>query len=128
MIPGYRTGRFPGTSRRKQSAEAGSSSVRYRENGFTTETQSMKRNWVLGTLCGAALVAAAAFVVFGNRSVAEGQPTKPQNGGEVREATNLPITQVVLFSSGVGYFQREGKVEGNARIDLTFPVQDINDL
>jgi hypothetical protein len=44
------------------------------------------------------------------------------------EALQLPITQTVLFSSGVGYYQREGQVEGNARIDLTFPVQDINDL
>jgi hypothetical protein len=42
--------------------------------------------------------------------------------------TNLPIAQVVLFSSGVGYFQREGQVEGNARIDLTFREDDINDL
>src|SRR6516162_1126697 len=40
----------------------------------------------------------------------------------------LPIGQVVLFSSGVGYFQREGTVDGNARVDLSFPVQDINDL
>src|SRR4029077_7526277 len=43
-------------------------------------------------------------------------------------AVQLPIGQVVLFSSGVGYFQREGQVEGNARVDLSFPVQDINDL
>ena len=28
-------------------------------------------------------------------------------------ASQLPIGQVVLFSSGVGYFQREGVVEGN---------------
>jgi hypothetical protein len=57
------------------------------------------------------------------------QPTKVgQPNGDKAEAQNLPITQVVLFSSGVGYFQREGKVEGNARVDLTFPVQDINDL
>ena len=41
---------------------------------------------------------------------------------------SLPIAQVVLFSSGVGYFQREGEVQGNARVDLSFPVQDINDL
>ena len=40
----------------------------------------------------------------------------------------LPLTQVVLFNSGVGYFQREGTVEGNARIDMTFPVNDVNDL
>jgi hypothetical protein len=43
-------------------------------------------------------------------------------------ADQLPLSQVVLFSSGVGYFQREGTVEGNQRIDLQFPVQDINDL
>src|SRR4029077_19815100 len=40
----------------------------------------------------------------------------------------LPIGQVVLFSSGVGYFQREGSVEGDARVDLSFPPSDINDL
>jgi hypothetical protein len=40
----------------------------------------------------------------------------------------LPIGQVVLFSSGVGYFQREGEIDGDARIDLTFPATDINDL
>jgi hypothetical protein len=40
----------------------------------------------------------------------------------------LPVAQAILYSSGVGYFQREGQVEGNSRIDLTFPVQDINDL
>ena len=46
-----------------------------------------------------------------------------------REAgPNLPLTQVVLFSSGIGYFQRESEVEGNARIDLQFPVGDVNDL
>ncbi len=43
-------------------------------------------------------------------------------------AEQLPIGQIVLFSSGVGYFQREGTVVGNARVDLSFPVQDINDL
>lgn len=40
----------------------------------------------------------------------------------------LPIRQVVLFNSGLGYFQREGQVDGNARIDLSFPVGEINDL
>jgi hypothetical protein len=40
----------------------------------------------------------------------------------------FPISKVVLFSSGVGYFQREGKVSGNAEIDLYFKTKDINDL
>src|SRR5262249_38205901 len=40
----------------------------------------------------------------------------------------LPIAQVILYSSGVGYFQREGAVDGDARVDLSFDVRDINDL
>ncbi len=43
-------------------------------------------------------------------------------------SAQLPIGQVVLFSSGVGYFQREGTIDGDARVDLSFPTQDINDL
>jgi hypothetical protein len=47
---------------------------------------------------------------------------------EVKPAVTLPITRVVLFNSGVGYFSRSGEVTDDARVDLTFPEQDINDL
>ncbi len=53
---------------------------------------------------------------------------KEHEAGKSPTAAQLPIGQVVLFSSGVGYFQREGTVEGTQRIDLTFATQDINDL
>jgi hypothetical protein len=43
-------------------------------------------------------------------------------------AAELPVTRVVLFRSGVAYYQRDGQVNGTARIDLAFPVNDINDL
>jgi hypothetical protein len=43
-------------------------------------------------------------------------------------AADLPVTQIVLFSSGVGYYQREGEIDGNARVDLQFPQENINDL
>ena len=43
-------------------------------------------------------------------------------------AAELPITRIVLFSSGVGYFQRDGQVNGNARLDLSFHTHNINDL
>ncbi|HKA08118.1 MAG TPA: DUF4139 domain-containing protein, partial [Gemmataceae bacterium] len=57
----------------------------------------------------------------------------PTNGradqpADLKPAVNLPISQVVLFNSGVGHFTRSGEVEGDARIDLTFPEQDVNDL
>src|ERR1700723_943419 len=47
---------------------------------------------------------------------------------DLKPAVNLPLTRVVLFNSGVGYFSRSGEIEGDARVDLTFPESDINDL
>lgn len=44
------------------------------------------------------------------------------------QTSSLPIVRVVLFSSGVGYFQRGGDVTGDARVDLAFPTTSINDL
>jgi hypothetical protein len=40
----------------------------------------------------------------------------------------LPLHEVVLFNSGVGYFQREGRINGNASIDLSFRAEKINDI
>ena len=39
---------------------------------------------------------------------------------DLKHAVNLPMTRVVLFNSGVGYFSRSGDVEGDARVDLAF--------
>ena len=47
---------------------------------------------------------------------------------DLKPAVTLPITRVVLFNSGVGYFSRSGEVVDDARVDLTFPELDINDL
>src|SRR5580765_713727 len=47
---------------------------------------------------------------------------------QLKPAVVLPISQVILFNSGVGHFTRSGEVEGDARVDLTFPEQDVNDL
>lgn len=43
-------------------------------------------------------------------------------------ASPLPLKRVVLFNSGVGFFDREAEIEGDARLDLKFNVGDINDL
>src|SRR5690349_19002575 len=47
---------------------------------------------------------------------------------DLKPAATLPISRVVLFNSGVGYFARSGDVEGDARVDLTFQEADVNDL
>lgn len=45
-----------------------------------------------------------------------------------RPTTNVPVTKVVLFSSGVGYFEHAGMVHGNGATELRFRTSQINDI
>jgi hypothetical protein len=47
---------------------------------------------------------------------------------EKEKSAEIPIKRVVMFSSGVAFFEHGGEVEGNAQVDLKFNVKDINDL
>jgi hypothetical protein len=93
----------------------------------------MKSKWFVAAAAGGSAVmgcsalAAFVFVLLLTPPTVQAEKVAGKDS-EGRNGTGLPIGQIVLFSSGVGYFQREGTVEGNARVDLSFPVQDINDL
>jgi hypothetical protein len=67
-----------------------------------------------------ALASALAFGGAGHAAAA--------SGGDNVGSPALPLSEVVLYSSGVGYFQRAGQVSGNAVVDLKFKADDINDL
>lgn len=53
---------------------------------------------------------------------AETNPAKPDGSAD------LKLSQVTLFSSGVGYFQRQATVNGEAAADLKFRAEQINDI
>src|SRR5262245_64663656 len=79
----------------------------------------------------AALATTGVIAWRGNFTRAEAKPGQdevPVTGNGLKAAQKIPITQVVLFNSGVGYFHRSGDVEGDARVDLQFSAADINDL
>ena len=40
----------------------------------------------------------------------------------------LPLRQVALFSSGVGYFGREGRISGDGAVELYFQRDELNDV
>src|SRR4051812_24013870 len=85
--------------------------------------RTIMRKWLAaGFGLGALGVAAALFSLS---SPARAAKAADEDGPR---AAQLPVTRVVLFSSGVAHFLREGKVTGDARIDLSFPVADVNDL
>jgi hypothetical protein len=94
----------------------------------------MNRKWLYALVAGgSALVAASVFSALGLGLIAlpaaaHAEKAAGKDSDNGHSVTTLPIGQIVLFSSGVGYFQREGTVEDSARVDLSFPVQDINDL
>lgn len=43
-------------------------------------------------------------------------------------AQEVPVTSVMLFSSGVGYFEHNGSVSGNGSTELRFKTEQINDI
>ncbi len=43
-------------------------------------------------------------------------------------ADDLPLRRVVLFTAGVGFFERGGEVQDTALVELTFDTSEINDL
>jgi hypothetical protein len=87
----------------------------------------MRRLFVLASVVGVVALAALCFVLRVGHSPAVAKDVA-QQGDAVQPAAALPVSRVVLYSSGVGYFQRAGKVKGSCRVDLAFPASDINDL
>ncbi len=51
---------------------------------------------------------------------------RPASGAT--HAAALPLSKIVLYTSGVGYFQCEGEVDGDQRLSLRFKTDDIKDL
>ena len=44
------------------------------------------------------------------------------------EPASLPLSKIVLYSSGVGYMQHDGTVQNRTQLDLRFNVTQINDI
>ena len=61
------------------------------------------------------LLVAALFLVLPSFAAAEDPPA-------------LSLSTIVLYSSGVGYFQHDGTLTGRAQFDLRFNVGQINDI
>src|SRR5438128_3680900 len=86
----------------------------------------MNRRLVLVTAVG--VLALGAAIGWKTTRTKAQAPIKPLATATRFPTSPLPIAQVILFNSGVAYFQREGEVEESTRVDLSFPATDINDL
>src|SRR5262245_50315159 len=88
--------------------------------------QTSPGRWIL---CSGIVFAVGVLLLFCHAHASVSTPQQNGNDQSTRmEPAKLPISYVVLFSSGVGYFQREGTIDGNAKVDLAFPTDSVNDL
>jgi hypothetical protein len=85
----------------------------------------MLRKYLFAGLVIIALVASGATWTLMRSSADQGNPV---DKGDGKAAGPLPIAQVILFNSGVGYFERQGEVAGDTKVELSFPTSDVNDL
>src|SRR5215218_4701441 len=79
------------------------------------------RKWLLAGVSAGVLGVLSVVAFVAARPALKGAEDEPRAAGP-------PVSRVLLFSSGVGHFLREGAVSGDARVDLSFPAADINDL
>src|SRR5947199_7174355 len=42
--------------------------------------------------------------------------------------STLPLTRIVLYKHGVGHFEREGSIEDDATLSLTFKQSEVSDV
>ena len=59
-----------------------------------------------------------------NQPASASEPAAPA----AAHAVTVPVKRVVLFASGVGFFEHDGTVTGNATTELPFKTQQLNDV
>ena len=73
-----------------------------------------------------AVLALAVVMAISSVIMAQSMPAK--EAVPAKGKTEVPVTKVVLFSSGVGYFEHNGMVEDDAVSQLMFRSDQINDV
>jgi hypothetical protein len=48
--------------------------------------------------------------------------------GEAAEAARLPVSRVILYKNGVGYFEHAGRVRDNQDVNVEFTTAQLNDV
>jgi hypothetical protein len=90
---------------------------------------SMRVQAKLRTLVSILLVIAMVFPAFGQQpssqaSKSNASSTAPSPGA----AQKLPLRRVILYKSGVGYFEHAGQVHGNENVEIDLTSSQLDDV
>ena len=86
----------------------------------------MRKLWTTAILAAAVSAAIGGFTPNAHAQIAKEHQEKKEQ--PVNEGAAIPVKAVVLFSSGVGYFEHFGTVKGAGSTELRFKTQQINDI
>ncbi len=56
------------------------------------------------------------------------QPTVRPETAAKGSAASLPVTKVILYKNGVGYFENSGRIRGNQDVNIDFTTAQLNDV
>jgi hypothetical protein len=73
------------------------------------------RFWRLSVLC----------LAFASMSSAQSSTPAPAS---TNAASRLPVTRVILYKNGVGYFEHSGRVRGSQDVNIDFTTAQLNDV
>ncbi len=81
---------------------------------------------MLRPISAAFLITFAGLAAIPSTSLA--QPAANAPNSEVISGTSIPLSRLTLYRSGVGSFQRNGIINNNAKVQLRFNTDTINDI
>src|SRR5205085_4890013 len=73
-------------------------------------------------------ILSAAVMAVSLPAVTFAQDPAPATQPAAARQADVPVKSVVLFSSGVGYFEHYGSVKGDGSTELRFKTNQINDI
>jgi hypothetical protein len=76
----------------------------------------------------AALWLALAAVLSGQSLLGQSPSTQPTDPAAAEPSARLPVTRVILYKNGVGYFEHSGHVRGNQDVNVDFTTAQLNDV
>ena len=99
----------------------------------------MRTIWVFALVVATIAIPIAAFAQSkansADKKLAEATKTasadpaaRPEATSEESSATKLPIRRVILYKTGVGYFEHLGQVRGDQKVRIDFTSSQLNDV
>lgn len=66
--------------------------------------------------------------VLATKAATAAAPAAQADASAGSAAANLPMRRVVLYKSGVGYFEHQGQVRGDQTVGIDFTSGQLNDV